>query len=311
MWCGLDDYKDNYEIESVGKIIQSMIRRRSGLNYQLKKQEIFLRWNDIAGDQLVDKLFPLHIKGKVLYVGAVSSSWAQEAGFFKRRLLNNISRVIGENIVEEIRVEIRSSSNLSSEINDISRAADNNKADKPNFDGYQPDLSDASDVHQMLEQLKQADESLKEWRQQQGWPVCKQCDQVIPPNWSQKDQEDEDLCPICARNREFDKMPSVRQIIRQAPWMNPYQLMAETGAAFEICQQVRTQMENFLRARIVECVGEAKENDNDVPEDFRRRVMQLLMLVKQTANPSLRQSTVERECGPAAANLFFSDTHEK
>jgi len=295
---------DNQPFKSMGQILQSLMGKRSALRRKLKKREIFSRWRDIAGDQLHDKLFPLRIRGKVLFVAAISSSWAQEASFFRDRLIDNISREIG-NVVEEIRIEVRASSNVVSEIErkrpeELSR--NHSKHPDPQIDISQESPDNEADVGEMLGRLRRVDEKMKQWRRQQGWPVCRQCGLSFTPQL--RKGETHDICPICRRHKHKEKITDVRELVNEAPWMTPEKLMSETGASFEICQQMRAEMEMFLRCRIIECVGQATAQ-GEVPRDFRRNVMQLIMLVKSRSDPSLTYEEVETHCGTAAADIFF------
>ncbi len=298
---------DELTFESVGSILQSLMNKRTGLRKKLKKREIFTRWKDIAGSQLKGKVFPLRIRGNVLFVAAMSASWAQEASFFRDRILDNISREIGDDVVEEIRIEVRGSGNISSEM-EIKRPEEQDRQNRlkstPSIDicGEFDLPAEELDMEDLLKRLRRVDEKMKKWRHKQGWPLCQQCGLAFPPDL--RNGESDDICPICRRYSHEENIPDVRRLVSEAPWMSTEELMGETGASFEVCQQIRADMELYLRCRIVECVNEATSG-GDLPQDFRRCVMQLIMLVKSKSDPPLNYREVEEQCGATAADLFF------
>lgn len=280
---------------SIGDVLGQILGRRRGLRTRLRREELFVRWPEIVGRDLSDRIHPLTLKGRTLYLGASSSSWAQEASLLNSEILERIECHLGAGVVDQLRVRVTGSPGTRERAEkDPARPQG---AGLPEMPGYLEPGEDL-DLKERLQRIEDADRKVKEWRREQGWPECGECGQLFPPDF------DDELCPVCRRHRRQQLQMRVRVLLEDAPWMSINQLMRETGADRECCRRVRQDLISYWRARVDDGVKYA-EARGKIRSDFRRRVLQLMMAEAGDSQPKLNRSAVGDICGSSAADLFF------
>ena len=280
----------------LGQVLNSVLARRKGLRNGLKSEQIFLKWPDIVGADLSEKLYPLEVKGKTLIMAAISSTWAQEAAFLTKDILENIQDSLGKGVVNEIRVQVHGSPRGS---RDYDRGP---TVENPVEPPAPPDLKMTAEdrsPEEMLKRLRCANEYMKTWRESQRWPLCPHCKVRYPPSLG------EEVCPVCRRVQVEQQQEQVRALVEEAPWMTPEHLMHETGVDVGICRPIRNAMETYWRARIAEGVRVGSSSSRRFPHDFRRRVLQMMMFARGDSSPKLNPQQVDEVCGPGVGKLFF------
>ncbi len=280
---------------SIGDVLGQVLRRRRRMRKSLRRQEVFVRWPEIVGRDLSKKIHPLALKGKTLYLGAASSSWAQEASLLNSEILRMIECHLGAGVVDQLRVRVGGSRGTGERVDeDSARPGGGGLPEAPEFLEPCEDL----DLEERLQRLQDADRKLKKWREDQGWPECDECGEIFPVGLG------DHLCPICRRRSRQQLRMRVRVLLEDAPWMSVRQLMREAAADRECCRRVRQEVISYWRARVDEGIRQA-EAGGMIRSDFRRRIMQLMMAEAGDSQPQLNRSTVGDICGKVASELFF------
>ncbi|MCD6132878.1 MAG: DUF721 domain-containing protein [Deltaproteobacteria bacterium] len=83
--------------EVLSEILKDLRCRRLGDEVRIREN-----WREIVGDIVYKNTQVVGIRNKVLRVKVSSSVWAMELSFIKDRIMENINRLCGENIVEDI-----------------------------------------------------------------------------------------------------------------------------------------------------------------------------------------------------------------
>lgn len=280
---------------SVGDVLGQILQRRRGLRSKLKREELFVRWPEIVGRGLAERIYPLALKGKTLVLGAASSSWAQEAALLNSEILERIESHLGDGVVDQLRVRVSKPTEAGQELETQLRGpGEGGLPEAPKFLEPAEDL----DLQERLERLQHADQKLKKWRREKGWPECEECGQLFPP------ELDDDMCPGCRRRHQQEIQMQVRVLLEDAPWLSVNQMVRETGADRKCCRRVRGEVTAYWRARVDEGVRHAEATGRILP-DFRRRVLQLMMAEAGGSRPELNPSAVGNVCGSDASELFF------
>lgn len=257
-----------------------------------------MQWPSIVGRDLSDKLYPIEVRGATLVMAATSSTWAQEAAFLKQQILENIQLHLGKGVVDDIRVQVHGESRS---LRDPAGRPDV-ETDTENGPPAPPELSKTAGdegPQEMLGRLRRADGYVKTWRKSQGWPKCTVCKVRFSP------RPGEEACPACRRMQVDEQQDQVRRLVEEAPWMTPEHLMHETGVDVRVCRPIRDEMESYWRARVAEGVRIGSTTDRRFPHDFRRRVLQLMMLAGGDSEPDIDPDRLDEVCGPGVGQLFF------
>ena len=288
---------NKYRAPSLGDVLRNVIKRRSRFQAHINHQEIFLRWNEIAGAHLAQKVVPLEVKGSVLIVGASNSSWAQEVTFFKQRILSRIKQEVSAKPIRDVRVVVVDSHTFSNAERHIDAGdATEEESEIPSFLSPSTQSTEDEDLESRLLRLQEADQQMKDWRRRQGWPKCSTCEERVSPELVTP----EGLCPICQRQSRRDQVRHVQQLLEEMPWISAEELMRESGLSLRRCSTLRHERFRYWDARVSEGVDLEKP-----PADFRRRVMQLMMARLQTAEPPLTPDSVSKLFDDEVSRKFF------
>ncbi|MFO7941501.1 MAG: DUF721 domain-containing protein [Bacillota bacterium] len=280
-------------------IIAKMLHRRPGLRRQLAHQEIFGLWQRIAGAQLARYVAPLEVRGHTLILGANGSVWAQEIQTFRDEILRRIAEEIGVGEIRDIRVKV------------VSRLPAQSGPDRPGTrrhatftaDEIPESLTrDDRSAAEVLTDLRRAHEDLRRRRAHAGWPRCALCGEHFPPEFS--GEEEDPVCPNCRRERAVERRNRALSLVEELPWISAGELHRETGLEEDRCRSLKKERVEFWYARVKDCVAAVREGRKPF-EDFRKRVMQILMAESGAANPVLERQSVADILGEEAAAIFF------
>lgn len=81
---------------------------RPAIIKQLKAQRAMRHWPLCVGEGLADKCRPSSFVGGRLTVMAKSSAWAQELQFHKETIRQRFNKLVGEDLVSDIRIQVGS-----------------------------------------------------------------------------------------------------------------------------------------------------------------------------------------------------------
>ncbi len=279
----------------IDAILKDLVSSRTSMQQQLRRHEIFLRWDDIVGRSLAAKLVPIRVRKRELVLGASSSTWAQEASMMQREILKNIRRMVGPGVVDDLRVRV----GIPAREEEDEAAREAGEVEEPEICLSPPHQAADMDLIDRAERLRRADEKIRDWRREQGWPKCEACGERFPPDMG------DETCPICLRERAVRHEGDVWRALEDAPWMSVRRLRKETGAPEKVCRRVRNEVYHFWQSRITEGV-QLKQEGRKLPDDFRRRILQVVSMCAGRRQPELNRASVERSCGSSAAELYFS-----
>jgi len=76
---------------------------RLGLNQRLREIDAVRLFADAAGEKIAAKAEAVKIENGKLYVRVASSTWRQELTYSSRELIATLNKILGEDIVKEIK----------------------------------------------------------------------------------------------------------------------------------------------------------------------------------------------------------------
>jgi len=93
------------EFAQIGSVVEKVLgqyRRESfaGLT------EVWRLWERAVGNTIAENARPAAIKGKILLVHVVSSSWLHQLQFLKKDIVRKVNDALGEERIEEIKFKI-------------------------------------------------------------------------------------------------------------------------------------------------------------------------------------------------------------
>jgi len=92
--------------EDISSIIKQYLSD-SNIGKKLKRYSIFNHWPEIVGSEISSKTRPEKLFKGILYISVASSVWANEMSLMSRKLVKEINKYIGEDIVRELRFKIQ------------------------------------------------------------------------------------------------------------------------------------------------------------------------------------------------------------
>ena len=87
--------------ENLTSVLRADSRRKDGMH-----PEIWARWGELVGKRLAAKAVPHALRGRILYIAVVNSTWMQELSFMQSRLLERLAEQVGPYVVQEIRMNV-------------------------------------------------------------------------------------------------------------------------------------------------------------------------------------------------------------
>lgn len=87
--------------EPIGKILGQVVRDL-GLGKKLTEQRAVVEWPEVVGDRVAAHSRATRIDGGRLFVEVDSSVWAQELSLMKRRILREMNKRIGSDVVDTV-----------------------------------------------------------------------------------------------------------------------------------------------------------------------------------------------------------------
>ena len=87
-----ESVRDNGEPKPIGELIDQLVNQREWKS-GLAEGEIFVRWNEVVGEEIADHCQPVEIKEERLLIQCVSTAWATQLNLVKNQLLESIQKV--------------------------------------------------------------------------------------------------------------------------------------------------------------------------------------------------------------------------
>jgi predicted nucleic acid-binding Zn ribbon protein len=93
-------------VERLGEILNRLMAQE-GYAHRGGQGAVFERWNEMVGEILSQKSWPVSLRNRVLLVRVSGSVWMQELQMQKRQIMERIWDLVGEEEVKDIRWTVR------------------------------------------------------------------------------------------------------------------------------------------------------------------------------------------------------------
>lgn len=103
-WRPLDDPDPPPKTLRAG--IDGVVRHLGGPDTDVMTQ-LFGRWRELVGDVLAAHVRPVRLTGGDLVLEVDDGAWATEVRYFDAELRRRIAEVVGDGVVDAIRVRVR------------------------------------------------------------------------------------------------------------------------------------------------------------------------------------------------------------
>ncbi len=90
------------EPDSVAQIIDSVLKD-AGLEKAVELWSIYEIFQDMFAKEIVENMKILGLSNGILTIGVPSSVWVQELSFFEEKIIENVRKSLGNNLVERIK----------------------------------------------------------------------------------------------------------------------------------------------------------------------------------------------------------------
>ena len=97
--------KRKNEIVHIGSVINKVLKTHRH-EFDEDLAQVWSLWDSAVGEAIATNTRPAAIKGKLLLVNVVSSTWMHELKFFKKDIIKKINDALGNELVEEIKFKI-------------------------------------------------------------------------------------------------------------------------------------------------------------------------------------------------------------
>ncbi|MBI4511424.1 MAG: DUF721 domain-containing protein [Deltaproteobacteria bacterium] len=103
---GRDRKQRSRQAVSAASLIDETIKAH-GITGPVREQRLVLNWREIVGDRVATRAWPDGLKGGVLHVRVVSSTWLQELSFLRAEMAAKVNQRCGDPpLVKEIRLHL-------------------------------------------------------------------------------------------------------------------------------------------------------------------------------------------------------------
>lgn len=92
-------------VENVGEILQNTLRR-TRLEKRLNEITIFLRYEDMVGENIAEISRPTFIRNGILFIGVKNHIWMHELYMLKLELMDKINSHLPSPIIKDIKFQI-------------------------------------------------------------------------------------------------------------------------------------------------------------------------------------------------------------
>ena len=79
---------------------------RLNLDGRMREYAVWEVWDKAVGDAIANQAQPAFVRGGVLFVKCSSSAWMQQLHFMKGTICDELNRLLGREVVKEIRFQI-------------------------------------------------------------------------------------------------------------------------------------------------------------------------------------------------------------
>jgi predicted nucleic acid-binding Zn ribbon protein len=88
----LEPNRDADDPKSIGELIDQLVSQRDW-KAGLSEGEIFVRWQEVVGEEIASKSEPTEIRNEKLFIQCASTAWATQLNLIKKQLLESIQKV--------------------------------------------------------------------------------------------------------------------------------------------------------------------------------------------------------------------------
>lgn len=79
---------------------------RLNLDTRMREYAVWGVWDKAVGDAIAHQAQPAFVRGGILFVKCSSSAWMQQLHFMKGKIRDELNRLLGQEVVKEIRFQI-------------------------------------------------------------------------------------------------------------------------------------------------------------------------------------------------------------
>jgi len=79
---------------------------RLNLDARMREYAVWGVWDKAVGDAIANQAQPAFVRGGILFVKCSSSAWMQQLHFMKDKIRDELNRLLGKEMVKEIRFQI-------------------------------------------------------------------------------------------------------------------------------------------------------------------------------------------------------------
>ena len=288
------------EPEPIGEI---MHRACPLLQQKILQNEIFNRWQEIF-PKLAKKVFPVKVKGEILYVYTTDSSFKNMIKFNARNFISTINETLspGKIIISKILFSANSEP-------EIKLAVPKKKLPQKNLDTLKVELTPEEIAEceqkaavvtdekqrQILLDLLLSHARAQKRKFSAGWHKCKLCNLLCPPK--------EIFCDICIVKEREKMKKAIRQMFLDAPEIPFFQVQQKITEQFpDFSKECTFEKIDFVRMELIAQKAAKVPYNDKTSADAIFLVRLIQQLPEKKITPQIIETTL-REFRFNLANL--------
>lgn len=258
---------------------------------EYQKQRVFYFWEKIVGRYIAQHVRPVRMDFRTLYLSADAPAWANQLRYMERELIDKINAFVCAELVKEIRF------------------GKPRREKRKNIVRENEEENSAAVGEPMPEEIKEAEEkssvvgddrlrvavsgafaqnlAQKRVREKTAWHACEKCGRLVPPR--------ERYCEVCGRSLREKETEKIRLLLREKPWLRPYEVRNILGCTTEEAVSVRSALLREFASRV--------EYGDETSEAARR----LVMLFSYVRLEALTKEIMERSLKKLRFDVLYSE----
>lgn len=176
---------------------------------KLQECLLILSWEEIVGKKVATVSFPQTLRGGILFVGTVSSTWAQELSFQKGRILEKLRALVKEIRIHDIHFAPGEMKKRSPSRDPSPHYPALPPEDQAAIESFTSDLP--TDLSPVIRQVMETAWSVKRSKMLGGGSSCPACAVPLAKNES---------CPFCQTRERNAMKEKISRLLRQSPWLS-------------------------------------------------------------------------------------------
>ena len=267
--------------------------RALGDDFYLKylRQSLIANWKDIVGEKYAQKIKPLRIEHKILFVYSGNSTWKSTVFAYKSKLIERINNHFETDLIDDIafgRPSERPKETL------IATVVPSNQVDVVKA------VRSVELTDEELEEIEKScacieDDMLREtflktsisraksekYKKNQGWHECPYCGLLCPP--------EQKICNRC-KNLEYEILEkTIINILKEVPWATYAEIRSEIEKSMShMVEECTPEKVENLRGTLVQQIAQTLDKKN------QNRIKLLVMLFKGVKPEELTDNLIAK-----------------